>query len=655
MTPSSTPKSASSRVSSPLTNAPRPSVSKPKRRSLLKSQISSNQNLPPGRTAAPEKKQQSLLSAFKITPTTSNSSPSPSSTTNDPPPRLHRNRTTSSTDPTQILKGVVACLDIRTEDGDDVSQNFERALQSMGAKTRRTFSDAVTHLVYKNGSSTTLQKALSKNVYIVNLLWITRCKTEKRRLDEKDFFIERPQGLALTGKKRRKSMEPSRLRALAAESNGSDIPTSVSEKRIKTQGLPRIHITPDPRRASEPRSFRHTSSSSSSSLLSASSSLSSHTHSHLHNNSSSSAHRRKTMDPSLWETGDLSDTTALSGKDSNISATFSELALDGLDVKSAEPSNTNHDRTSSPLDNYQDSLDRRNRELDERRKKAKGVVIPTTAPDHEIKAQIKADFFVGQVDTPKPSRMSSPTVPRLKRKRRSMGVPSRLSLGSYVPPLRSIRTSDASIVSESSSLLPLPSEAATASQPTTTKLPTVVMTSLDEATRQKCTEIIKRLGRFEVVKSQWTNRRNRVDDSTTHVIVGRKRMTESVALGMVQGIWLVTPSWIIKCGESEKYIDEAEFEALEWFPRASAARQQDAVLPSNVNIYISSTFMSADFANQLITKAGGQVVNQPEDADIIISKHAITSDKVVVTEQWLLDSIEQWRYLPTGKYSSKRQ
>lgn len=28
----------------------------------------------------------------------------------------------------------------RTEDGDDVSQNFERALQSMGAKTRRTFS-----------------------------------------------------------------------------------------------------------------------------------------------------------------------------------------------------------------------------------------------------------------------------------------------------------------------------------------------------------------------------------------------------------------------------------------------------------------------------------------------------------------------------------
>ncbi|KAI8091337.1 uncharacterized protein B0P05DRAFT_527068 [Gilbertella persicaria] len=63
-----------------------------------------------------------------------------------PPPRTQSSskptsETSKSTVQTnKILDGVVACLDVRTEDGDDVSQNFERALQSMGAKTRRTFS-----------------------------------------------------------------------------------------------------------------------------------------------------------------------------------------------------------------------------------------------------------------------------------------------------------------------------------------------------------------------------------------------------------------------------------------------------------------------------------------------------------------------------------
>lgn len=74
--------------------------------------------------------------------------------------------------------------------------------------------DSVTHLIFKNGSPTTLKKALGKDVFIINLLWISRCKQEGRRLPEKDFLIERPQGLVLTGKKRRKSMEPSKVRAL---------------------------------------------------------------------------------------------------------------------------------------------------------------------------------------------------------------------------------------------------------------------------------------------------------------------------------------------------------------------------------------------------------------------------------------------------------
>ncbi|CEG64336.1 hypothetical protein RMATCC62417_01325 [Rhizopus microsporus] len=132
----------------------------------------------------------------------------------------------------KILEGVVACLDVRTEDGDDVSQNFERALQSMGAKTRRTFSDSCTHLIFKNGSPATLKKALSKNVFIINLLWISRCKKEGRRLSEKEFIIERPQGLVLAGKKRRKSMEPSKVRALGSNDHLEPSTSSSSDASI---------------------------------------------------------------------------------------------------------------------------------------------------------------------------------------------------------------------------------------------------------------------------------------------------------------------------------------------------------------------------------------------------------------------------------------
>jgi hypothetical protein len=69
-------------------------------------------------------------------------------------------------------------------------------------------------LIFKNGSPATLKKALSKNAFIINLLWISRCKREGKRLPEKEFIIERPQGLVLAGKKRRKSMEPGKVRAL---------------------------------------------------------------------------------------------------------------------------------------------------------------------------------------------------------------------------------------------------------------------------------------------------------------------------------------------------------------------------------------------------------------------------------------------------------
>lgn len=77
------------------------------------------------------------------------------------------------------------------------------------------YVDSITHLVFKNGSPSTLKKAMAKNVFIVSLLWISSCKRKGERVPEKEFMIDKSHGLVVTtGKKRRKSMEPSKVRAL---------------------------------------------------------------------------------------------------------------------------------------------------------------------------------------------------------------------------------------------------------------------------------------------------------------------------------------------------------------------------------------------------------------------------------------------------------
>lgn len=78
-----------------------------------------------------------------------------------------------------------------------------------------TLIDSITHLIFKNGSPATLKKAMTKNVFIVSLLWISSCKRQDKRVLENDFMIDKSQGLLVTtGKKRRKSMEPGKVRAL---------------------------------------------------------------------------------------------------------------------------------------------------------------------------------------------------------------------------------------------------------------------------------------------------------------------------------------------------------------------------------------------------------------------------------------------------------
>ncbi|GAB7338060.1 hypothetical protein MBLNU457_4428t1 [Dothideomycetes sp. NU457] len=135
--------------------------------------------------------------------------------------------------PKQPLRSVVALVEVFTLDGSDASRSFVASLQRLGAKTTKTWSDRVTHVVFKEGSPGTLQKVrlankafteggFGKEIFCVNSRWVTDCDRLGSRMDEHAEHyavdvLEIPRG----GKKRRKSMEPAVLHNL----DGNIVPT----------------------------------------------------------------------------------------------------------------------------------------------------------------------------------------------------------------------------------------------------------------------------------------------------------------------------------------------------------------------------------------------------------------------------------------------
>jgi hypothetical protein len=125
--------------------------------------------------------------------------------------------------PAAPLKGVIALVDVYTSDGSCASQSFTDLLKRLGAKTTKTFSDRVTHVIFKDGSPKLLQQLVLHNrqaaesdavaeIYCVNSRWVNDCEARGRRLSEsgEEYAVD-IDDLPRTAKRRRKSMEPMSL------------------------------------------------------------------------------------------------------------------------------------------------------------------------------------------------------------------------------------------------------------------------------------------------------------------------------------------------------------------------------------------------------------------------------------------------------------
>lgn len=156
------------------------------------------------------------------------------------------------------LRGVLALVEVYTLDGASASAPFISLLQRLGAKTTKSWSERVTHVIFKDGSPTTLQRVRLNNkevqtsgkgfsVHCVNSRWVSDCDASGSRVDEDDDayavdLTEVPRG----GNRRRKSMEPSALvniggnlvrdrKSSGRQSMGRSLRVTSAEKKLEDE------------------------------------------------------------------------------------------------------------------------------------------------------------------------------------------------------------------------------------------------------------------------------------------------------------------------------------------------------------------------------------------------------------------------------------
>ncbi|KAK6003147.1 hypothetical protein QM012_000992 [Aureobasidium pullulans] len=148
--------------------------------------------------------------------------------------------------PLQPLKSVTALVEVFTLDGSSASGPFIALLQGLGARTTKSWSDRVTHVIFKDGSPTTLQRMRlnnkdpnGKKIFCVNSRWVTDCERSGTRIDEQaDIYTVDLDELPRGGRRRRKSMEPAALRNVdgnIVNSNNSSANSSANRKSLGTR------------------------------------------------------------------------------------------------------------------------------------------------------------------------------------------------------------------------------------------------------------------------------------------------------------------------------------------------------------------------------------------------------------------------------------
>lgn len=85
-----------------------------------------------------------------------------------------------------ILEGVTAYVEFRTNH-ENRSKCVQDELTAIGATISHKLNSTVTHMIFKDGSLATYNKAKKMGIFIVSAMWIEACKLEKAKVSEALF------------------------------------------------------------------------------------------------------------------------------------------------------------------------------------------------------------------------------------------------------------------------------------------------------------------------------------------------------------------------------------------------------------------------------------------------------------------------------------
>ncbi|XP_067003509.2 microcephalin [Anabrus simplex] len=179
-----------------------------------------------------------------------------------------------------------------------------------------------------------------------------------------------------------------------------------------------------------------------------------------------------------------------------------------------------------------------------------------------------------------------------------------------------------------------------------TMLPTVVCTGLHSEEVGVIMRIVNNLGKYEV--------EDHITARTTHVITKEPKRTLKLLKGMARGCWIVKQEWVLRSLEEGKWLDEEEFEMIEFSPAVQQYRLEKIsfgpaykpdLFTSCGPIYVKKSGKNSppkEDIEELVVLCGGKITSSIHSAEVVIGQTSHSCNGVVcVSVQWILDSISR--------------
>ncbi|NXW90209.1 MCPH1 protein, partial [Alopecoenas beccarii] len=511
----------------------------------------------------------------------------------------------------------------RTE---NYSKTFEHQLLDMGAKVSKTLNKHVTHVVFKDGRTTTWRKAQKMGIKIVSVLWVEKCRETGLHVDESLFpAVDTNEGLPLLIKKH-KCMQPKdfvektpendrklqrRLDQMAKElavqktavSAETDVPVllfedngsllyspvnkikdecSAMERRIKEMKEKRENLSP-----TASQMFQIPPSSSPGDCVLSTRVLP---------NSEDTLLPGEPMEDCLnssysylWKTDKIRRQRTEAVK--HTCDTWTDISL-SMSASVNSPSNSYEQKSLTPKCHSRRSL---------RKKQILQHTLDDTLSLEKEECHVTDGFR--KVFNEQKNKDNGGF-----RKNRRLQKPSR----------------------------------------------TLVMTSMSSEEQNTVIQVVNKLGGFLLTDS--------VCETTTHVVTGSPRRTLNVMLGIARGCWIVSYEWVLWSLELGHWISEEPYELSSTFPAAPICRLQRQLSTGKYqqNLFSNQPVMFVSPTSQppcrklieLIQLSGGKICKALRQAKICIGEKPGKKYQEIkcLSEKWVLDSVTQHTVCPMENY-----